>query len=583
MTRIAVVQKEKCHPAQCGNYLCMRLCPINRTGAECIVKASDSKININEELCVGCGICPKRCPYEAISIINLPEELKKDPIHRFSENGFALYNLPVPMFGKVVGIIGRNGIGKSTALKILAGIEKPNFGKPGKHATHKELIDYFKGTEAQIFFEKQEKGQVKVSYKPQQVDSIPKQFKGKVIDLLKKVDEKGDLDKIAKELDISEVLDHDIAKISGGELQRVAIAACVLKKANIYFFDEPTSYLDVKQRLKVSKFIRNLCDEKTGVVVVEHDLIILDYLADLVHLMYGAPAVYGVVSQPKTGKAGINLYLSGFLKEENVRFRENAIKFEERPPIDIKKSHLLTTWDSFKQKLGSFELEAAEGNIYRNDLVGVLGENGIGKTSFVKVLAGEIKGHELKLKVSYKPQYLDTKESGDDLVMDFLREAMSRYEVQIIRPLELKGLFMRKLSELSGGELQRVMIAKCLSQDADLILMDEPSAYLDVEQRLRLGKVVREVLNLTGRSALIVDHDLLFVDTISDRLIVFEGKPAVHGKVEGPFFMEEGMNKFLINIQLTFRRDDESKRPRINKPGSQKDQEQKAKGRLYYA
>ena len=271
--------------------------------------------------------------------------------------------------------------------------------------------------------------------------------------------------KSQKNLRYDNILDHDIGKISGGELQRVAIAACVLKKANIYFFDEPTSYLDVKQRLKVSQFIRSLCDEKTGVVVVEHDLIILDYLADLVHLMYGTPAVYGVVSQPKTGKAGINLYLSGFLKEENVRFRDNAIKFEERPPIDIKKSHLLTMWDAFKQKLGSFELEAGEGKIYRNDLVGILGENGIGKTSFVKVLAGEIRGHELKLKVSYKPQYLDAGEASDDLVMDFLRDAINKYEVQIIRPLELKGLFMRKLSELSGGELQRVMIAKCLSQD----------------------------------------------------------------------------------------------------------------------
>jgi ATP-binding cassette subfamily E protein 1 len=127
------------------------------------------------------------------------------------------------------------------------------------------------------------------------------------------------------------------------------------------------------------------------------------------------------------------------------------------------------------------------------------------------------------------------------------------------------------------------MIAKSLSNESDIILMDEPSAYLDVEQRLRLGKIVRDLLNITGRSALIVDHDLLFVDTISDRLVVFEGKPAVHGIVKGPFPMEEGMNKFLQNIQLTFRRDEESKRPRINKPGSQKDQEQKRSGKLYYA
>jgi ATP-binding cassette subfamily E protein 1 len=556
------------------------LCPVNRRGDECIVKTPDGKVGIQEELCIGCGIC-KKCPTEALDIINLPEELTKEPVHRYSENGFALYSLPVPIFGKVVGIIGKNGIGKSTALKILAGVEKPNLGVPGKEASYDQLIDYFKGSEAQGFFEKVKKGKVKLSYKPQQVDLIPKQYKGTVKNLLKKVDEKKELDKIVELLELKAFLDHDISKISGGELQRVAIAACVLKKADVYFFDEPTSYLDVKQRLKISQFIRSLTDEKTAVLVVEHDLIILDYMADLIHLMYGKPSAYGVVSQPKAAKAGINTYLSGFLKEENVRFRDHAIKFEARPPIDIKRLHLLTEWSAFKQKLGSFELEADTGKIYKNDLVGILGENGIGKTTFVKILAGEIKGHELKdLRVSYKPQYLD---SNDELVLNFIQEAIMKYEVQLIRPLELKELFMRKLSELSGGELQRVMIAKCLSQESDIILMDEPSAYLDVEQRLRLGKIVRDLLNITGRSALIVDHDILFIDTISDRLIVFEGKPAVHGIVKGPFFMEEGMNKFLQNIQLTFRRDEESKRPRVNKPGSQKDSEQKKSGKLYYA
>jgi ATP-binding cassette subfamily E protein 1 len=581
MTRICIVKKEKCNPITCGNYLCIRLCPVNRRGDECIVKTPDGKVGIQEELCIGCGICPKKCPGEALDIVNLPEELKKEPVHRYSENGFALYSLPVPIFGKVVGIIGKNGIGKSTALKILAGVEKPNLGNPKKEASYDQLIEYFKGSEAQGFFEKVKKGRVKLSYKPQQVDLIPKQYKGTVKDLLKKVDEKKELDKIAEVLELKAFLDHDISKISGGELQRVAIAACVLKKADVYFFDEPTSYLDVKQRLKISQFIRSLADDKTAVLVVEHDLIILDYMADLIHLMYGKPSAYGVVSQPKAAKAGINTYLSGFLKEENVRFRDHTIKFEARPPIDIKRLHLLTEWSAFKQKLGSFELEADTGKIYKNDLVGILGENGIGKTTFVKILAGEIKGHELSgLRISYKPQYL---EPNDELVLNFIQEAIMKYEVQLVRSLELKELFMRKLSELSGGELQRVMIAKCLSQDSDIILMDEPSAYLDVEQRLKLGKITRDLLNITGRSALIVDHDILFIDTISDRLIVFEGKPAVRGLVKGPFFMEEGMNKFLENIQLTFRRDEESKRPRVNKPGSQKDQEQKKSGKLYYA
>ncbi|GAG16465.1 unnamed protein product, partial [marine sediment metagenome] len=255
----------------------------NKSGEECIVEGDDNKPKINEELCTGCGICVHRCPYDAISVINLPEELTEKPIHQYGENGFHLYNLPTPIFGKVVGILGKNGIGKSTAIKILASVLEPNLGEIEKEkADYGELIEYFKGTEAQLFFEKVKDKKIKIAYKLQQVDLIPKTQKGKVKELLKKVDEKKQLGKIAKELEIEEILDNDIKKISGGELQRVAIAATVLKKANLYIFDEPTSYLDIKQRLKIAKFIRNLANEKTAVMVVEHDLIILDYMADLV-------------------------------------------------------------------------------------------------------------------------------------------------------------------------------------------------------------------------------------------------------------------------------------------------------------
>ncbi len=581
MSRICIVKKDKCNPQACGGYLCARVCPVNRKGEECIIKTDDGKVGIDEDLCIGCGICVKKCPFKALDVVNLPEELKKEPVHRYGKNGFALYNLPIPINNKVVGIIGRNGIGKSTALKILAGVDKPNLGKTGREASYDDLIDYFKGSEAQGFFEKQKKGKIRVSYKPQQVDQIPRQYKGSVKGLLQKVDELKKLDEISKVLELKEILDHDISKISGGELQRVAIAACVLKKADVYFFDEPTSYLDVKQRLKISRFIRGLADKTTGVMVVEHDLIILDYMADLIHLMYGKPEAFGVASTPKSAKAGINTYLSGYLKEENVRFRDKEIRFEARPPVDIKRMELLTEWQAFKGKAGSFELHANKGAVYRHDMIGILGENGIGKTTFVRTLAGEINGPELKgLNISYKPQYL---KQSDELVITFLQTAVQKHDAQLIRPLELKGLLTKKLSELSGGELQRVWIARCLSEDSDLILMDEPSAYLDVEQRLSLGKVVRDMLKITGRSALIVDHDLLFIDTISDRLIVFKGKPAIRGQVTGPFKMEEGMNHFLKNIELTFRRDEESQRPRINKPGSQKDEEQKKSGKLYYS
>ena len=582
MKRIAVVDNEKLKDKEKNLYI-QSLCPVNRSGVECITVAKDGRLSIDENTCIGCGICPKAAPY-AIKIVNLPEILDKTPIHRYGKNKFALYSLPTPIFGKVVGVLGVNGIGKSSAIGILGGLLKPNLGDLSKKADYKEIIDFFKGTETQKFFEKMQQGSIKVSYKPQHVDLIPKKTKGKVIDLLKKVDDGDRLNEVVKELDIETILENQIDEISGGELQRVAIAATVLKKANLYIFDEPTSFLDIKQRINVSKFIRNLCDENTSVMVVEHDLIIFDYMTDMAHIMYGSEDVYGSVSGLKPTKNAINVYLEGYLKEENIRFRDKKVKFETRKSFSEKKGEELISWSGISKKLGKFFLSAEEGSINKGEVIGVLGENGIGKTTFVKILADVIKKDKGKLstnvQVGYKPQYL---ESGDELVMVVLDDAIKKYTNQIIDPLNIKPLFEKKLSELSGGELQKVAIALCLGKDADLFLLDEPSAYLDIEQRLIISKVIRDFMELQDKSALIVDHDLLFLSYLSDKLMVFDGVPAKNGIVKGPFEMEDGMNIFLKKLNITLRRDKESLMPRVNKLDSRLDREQKEKGKYYYA
>jgi ATP-binding cassette subfamily E protein 1 len=581
--------RDRCRPRRC-NLECINYCPPVRTGTEAVVIGEEGVPVISEELCVGCGICVHKCPFDAIRIVGLPEELEGEIVHQFGVNGFRLYRLPTPRQGDVMGILGPNGIGKTTVISILSGETVPNMGVLEGDPSWELALDTYAGTELHNYLSRIADGESRTSFKPQYVDKLPKVHKGKAGELLDRVDESGRLDEVTAEFGVAHTIDKGLTKLSGGELQRVALAATFLKDADIYFFDEPSSYLDIYQRLRVAESIQALSRTKQ-VVVIEHDLAVLDFLADSVHLMFGERGAYGVVAQPRGVRTAINTYLRGFLKEENIRFREREIKFEAHAPRKEWSGRPLVQFEPLYKRFKGFTLKTSEGAIREGEVVGVVGPNATGKTTFVQMLAGVLnptKGKvEADITVSYKPQYIEPKFKGT-VREAFFSEAGEEFETshfttEIAGPLNLEPLMEREIPTLSGGELQGVAIGLCLSREADIYLIDEPSAYLDSNQRMEAARAIRRAMESKGMSGMIVDHDVYFIDLVSDSLMVFSGEPAKKGVGEGPFGMREGMNKFLEEVAITFRRDNETRRPRINNPDSRLDREQKAAGEYYYA
>uniref|UniRef100_A0A8C5EZV8 ATP binding cassette subfamily E member 1 n=1 Tax=Gopherus evgoodei TaxID=1825980 RepID=A0A8C5EZV8_9SAUR len=439
LTRIAIVNHDKCKPKKCRQE-CKKSCPVVRMGKLCIEVTPQSKIAwISETLCIGCGICIKKCPFGALSIVNLPSNLEKETTHRYCANAFKLHRLPIPRPGEVLGLVGTNGIGKSTALKILAGKQKPNLGKYDDPPDWQEILTYFRGSELQNYFTKILEDDLKAIIKPQYVDQIPKAAKGTVGSILDRKDE----------TDTQTIVCKQLGKPFRGELQRFACAVVCIQRADIFMFDEPSSYLDVKQRLKAAITIRSLINPD-----------------------------------------------------------------------------------------------------------------------------------------SYKPQKISPKSTGSvrQLLHEKIRDAYThpQFVTDVMKPLQIENIIDQEVQTLSGGELQRVALALCLGKPADVYLIDEPSAYLDSEQRLMAARVVKRFILHAKKTAFVVEHDFIMATYLADRVIVFDGIPSKNTLANSPQTLLAGMNKFLSQLEITFRRDPNNFRPRINKLNSIKDVEQKKSGNYFF-
>ena len=588
--RVAVVDQDLCQSKKCG-LECIKECPVNINGEECIVLGGDKIALVSEELCIGCGICVKVCPFDAIDILNLSEELKTQKIHQYGVNSFRLFRIPTVRKGQVVGLVGRNGIGKSTALKILAGQLVPNLGDYEHEATWEKFLGYLSGREMKEHFERIADGELRVSLKPQAVYKLPEAWQKTTAGLLQKMDERKAFDSVVEALNLGETLEKNVPDLSGGELQRVAVAAAALKDADLYLFDEPSSYNDVYQRLAVSKLIGGLAEQGKAVLVVEHDIAFLDYVANYVQIIYGEPGAYGIVSGLYASRTGINSLLDGYLPVENVRFRDHAVTFGARAAGEtVESEEVVAEYSAMKKTYDSFSLSAEGGTVKAGTVLGVVGANALGKTTFIKMLAGKEKSDagnvSTNVKIAYKPQYLSS--DFDGTVEDFYNTTLgARYGEPVLQdslatPLRMEKLLARNVNDLSGGELQKVAIIATMGQEAEVYALDEPSAFLDVEDRFVVARAVNRLVKSRGKAAVIIDHDLQVIDIVSDRLMVFSGTPGVSGQASPPLSKEDGMNMFLRQVGLTYRRDINTGRPRVNKPGSKLDREQKEKGTYYY-
>jgi ATP-binding cassette subfamily E protein 1 len=357
--------------------------------------------------------------------------------------------------------------------------------------------------------------------------------------------------------------------------------------------DEPSSYLDVKQRLNAARCIRALLNPTVYVIVVEHDLSVLDYLSDFVCVLYGVPGVYGVVTLPYSVREGINVFLDGMIPTENLRFREESLTFKMAESVEREEEiqrYRRYGYPNMTKTQGEFSLTVQAGEFTDSEIIVMLGENGTGKTTFIKLLAGlskpDNKEEIPELNISYKPQKIDPKFPGT-VRMLLLKKIKGmfmhpQFQTDVVKPLNVEPLLDQEVTHLSGGELQRVALILALGKPADIYLIDEPSAYLDSEQRIIAAKVIKRFILHSKKTAFIVEHDFIMATYLADRVVVYEGTPSINATALSPQSLLTGMNRFLHNLEITFRRDPTNFRPRINKMNSIKDTEQKASGNYFF-
>lgn len=540
--RLAAVNQDLCKPDQC-QLECIEVCPVNKLNQECIVLSDDRKLAlISAPLCTGCGLCIKKCPFHAIDIVNLVAPVEDLLVYSYGENSFKLYGLALPQKG-VYGMLGDNGCGKSTNIKLL------NRTLDVQRMPVKEWQHFFTEKKPLVV-------------KPQELVSANL---GNVGKLLEKIGGPR-LEELKAALDLDALWSRDLDQLSGGELQRVMVAAALCKDTGAYLLDEPFAFLDYAYRIRLVEYLREHFQDQ-HVLLVDHDLSLLSYACNQTYILYGEPGVYGIVSQPYSTDRAIHMFLEGFLEGENVRFRNEPVKFKTgSQEKHVEKNVVLPSAHITR---GTFTVEnPSDVALHAGEIVALVGRNGTGKSTLATHFAEKLGG-------SLKPQLL---ERSDDLVLGVLKTD-SPFQQRFIQDMGLKKQEFFSFNQLSGGELQKVRVFEALAQEAPLYVVDEPTNMMDVKGRVTLSRLLRDKAK-EGASILLIDHDLEFVLNTAHRLMIIDGEPAKHGTVAGVYPKTEGIAKLLKEFNLTYRRDAKTDRLKLNKAGSVKDRQLKKSGKF---
>ena len=439
------------------------------------------------------------------------------------------------------GIVGQNGVGKSTLLKIMTGLEKPDSGN----------VTILK--------------KYKISYCPQNTDFEPhKTIYETVRSYMTEETEIYQIQAILNKLGLSDY-NQSIDILSGGQKKRVALAISLIKEADVYVLDEPTNHLDQDMILWLEKFLAKV--SKT-VILVTHDRYFLTRITN--HIM-------------ELDDSHLYTYVGGYadyLEQREIR-RENALnaekkrqnflrteiewiragaqarstkqksrieRFEKISAIEAPREINTLELKSLATRLGNTTIELdhiskAFGdnvlfedfsyNLLRMDRIGIIGKNGCGKSTLLKIILGQIQSDSGTVKIGETVKigyFAQQNEVFDDnqRVIDYIKDFGERVytadheEITASQMLE-RFLFFKEeqykpISKCSGGEKRRLYLCSILMSAPNILILDVPTNDLDTDTMT----ILEDYLDHFEGAVMAVSHDRYFLDKIADRLFVFD-------------------------------------------------------------